>query len=915
MGCRRETLNTNSRTVCLSIKGWNRGVYGDSFVAGVTVSNLNFEDYRRKPYYSYDDYAKALSGGGADAIIDEVPYVKMFLGKYSTDYAMILSEPTTSGFAFIFQKGSPLVTQMFRQIAKIREDGTLRLLEKKWFEKHSSSSQDPPRKPKTLNFGMFRAADLLENLKVQAIVGPETSVEAKFLSVLGKKTKVPIFSLATNPSFLSATHPYFFQMTQDETIQWNGLAAIVESFKWTNVILVHEDNEFGRESVSFMMDSFHTKSIHVSYKSAISPSAKDDQILDELHKLSNLQETIFIIHISPTLAFRILVYAKRLGLMSQGYAWIVTDKTMNFFDPVELDEEVLESFQGVIGLRYHIPSTTQFRNFYRRLRKNYPFNNPNIYNVLSYDAICALATAVEREESRKFVFQALLNVTYKGLSGEFHLVSKKYVAKPLEIVNVIGKGERRVGFWTEDDGITMHIKHKLDHRHSFSVNGLQDIFWPGGSMIPPRRRILQKSKKLRIGVPMLAGFNEFLSVVHDPQTNVVTPTGFCIDVFKSALDALPYDVPYEFVPFEAANERPTSEDYNQLIYEVYLENYDAVVGDTTITANRSLYVDFTIPYTDLGVGTIAKKDNHRNMWWFMEPLDTRMWVTTTFSFFVIGATIWVIEYPTNKEFQGPWHRVVGNVLWFSFSTLTFSHRAKLLSNLSRLLVIVWLFILFVMITCYNAALSSMLTVQQIQLTRRGLDIGYHAGSFIEGVIINNSDFKNPSLKPFNSLDQYANALSGGSKKGGAVAIMDEFPYIKLFLAKYGDAYDLVSYEPNTNGFGFVFPKGSPLVPDISREIAKLREDGEILKLEKKWFRKDSSFMPKDSQEANLTILTLYNFRGLFMIGGLFLALVPLVFLICYVYEHSFLVYYILMINPRFVLELLHSVLMRTRLMN
>lgn len=104
-----------------------------------------------------------------------------------------------------------------------------------------------------------------------------------------------------------------------------------------------------------------------------------------------------------------------------------------------------------------------------------------------------------------------------------------------------------------------------------------------------------------------------------------------------------------------------------------IQIYDAVVGDTTITANRSLYVDFTIPYTDLGVGTIVKDDNRRNMWWFLQPLDTRLWVATTCSFFVIGATIWLIEHPMNEEFQGPWHDVVGSVLWFSFSTLTFSH--------------------------------------------------------------------------------------------------------------------------------------------------------------------------------------------------------------------------------------------------
>ncbi|KAK1354004.1 hypothetical protein POM88_047260 [Heracleum sosnowskyi] len=53
------------------------------------VNNYKFMDYRLLPYSSAEQYADALSkgsqNGGVDGIIDEIPYIKAFLSKYSPD--------------------------------------------------------------------------------------------------------------------------------------------------------------------------------------------------------------------------------------------------------------------------------------------------------------------------------------------------------------------------------------------------------------------------------------------------------------------------------------------------------------------------------------------------------------------------------------------------------------------------------------------------------------------------------------------------------------------------------------------------------------------------------------------------------------------------------------------------------------
>ena len=100
----------------------------------------------------------------------------------------------------------------------------------------------------------------------------------------------------------------------------------------------------------------------------------------------------------------------------------------------------------------------------------------------------------------------------------------------------------------------------------------------------------------------------------------------------------------------------------------------------------------------------------------------------------------------------------------------------------------------------------MITVQHIQLNSKENYIGYRSDNSLiintEGVI-SNLNFKNTNLKSFTSTDDYANALSRGIKNGGVSAIIDEIPYIKVFLSKYSADYSMVKTIPSTNGFAFV----------------------------------------------------------------------------------------------------------------
>lgn len=106
-----------------------------------------------------------------------------------------------------------------------------------------------------------------------------------------------------------------------------------------------------------------------------------------------------------------------------------------------------------------------------------------------------------------------------------------------------------------------------------------------------------------------------------------------------------------------------------------VQRFDAVVGDTSIVAYRTSYVDFTLPYSESGVSMVVKikDDNKKNMWIFLKPLSWELWLTTGGAFVVTGFIIWILEHRTNSEFRGPPNQQLGTIFWFSFSTLVFAH--------------------------------------------------------------------------------------------------------------------------------------------------------------------------------------------------------------------------------------------------
>ncbi|XP_037441457.1 glutamate receptor 2.8-like [Triticum dicoccoides] len=709
---------------------------------------------------------------------------------------------------------------------------------------------------------------LLENYNVEAIIGPQRSSQAIFISKLGNKGHVPVISFtATNPALASGSLPYFVRATLSDSAQVNCIASIVKAYGWRKVVTVYEDTDYGRGIIPYLVDVLQEVDARVPYQSMIPLTATNEQITLELYKLMAMQIMVFVVHMSFTLASLVFIKAKEVGMMNKGYAWILTDGVTNLIE--SLNPSVLESLNGAIGVQVYVPKSKDLDDFTMRWNMRFQIDNPtnipsklSIFGLWSYDTIWAVAQAAEKVGLTNATFrkpgvtrnstsletletssngpellQAILQNRFKGLSGNFDLSDRQLQFSTFRIINVVGKGWREIGFWTAQNGISQQL-NKTTPATTFpgSAWDLHPVIWPGESIEVPRGyEIPVSGKKLRVGV-CTSGYPEFMKVGKDHITGATKASGFSVDVFEETVKRLPYALPYEYVIFSTTDDS-SSEDYNDFVYQVYLKIFDIVIGDITIRYNRTFYVDLTLPYTETGIAMVVpvRDSINKNTWIFLKPLAPGMWF--------------------------------GSAVFFIYTE-------ELVQRfLSRIVLIVWLVFLMVLTSSYTASLTSMLTVQQLQptvtdvheLLKSGECVGHHRGSYVKG-LLEELGFDRSKIKSYDSPDDFHKALSLGSNNGGIAALVHEVPYIKLFLANHCKGYTMVGPIYEAAGFGYALAKGNPLLGDISKAILNVTGGDTMIQLEKKWIGDQNNCQNAGPLTGSST-LTFANFRGLFILTG------------------------------------------------
>ncbi|KAB5534082.1 hypothetical protein DKX38_017168 [Salix brachista] len=445
----------------------------------------------------------------------------------------------------------------------------------------------------------YAAQELIKEKKVEVIIGMDKWEEAALVANIGNQSQVPILSFsapARTPILTSLRWPFLIRMASDGSEQMRCIAALVHSYNWRRVVVVYEDDVFGRESgnLALLTEALQEVGSKIDYRLVLPQFSfltdPKDVVQDELKKLQKHTESRVFIVLQSSLPMLTNLFgeAKKAGLVGNDSVWIVANSITSFLD--SLDNSVISSMEGTLGIKTYYSSNRSYKKFEALFQKIFKSEyvdednfQPGIQALRAYDSIGVITQAIEKlgsnTTSPKMILNSLLESDFIGLSGRIRFKDGMLLDAPtLRVVNVVGKKYEELDFWLPNCGFSDTLYVEEDKGRCRNSDGGETsgglagpVIWPGDltGRDPKGWAMPSEEKPLKIVVPKRTSYDKFVTF----RTGEETPAGFCIDLFDKVVSRLNYSIPPVFVAFDGVYDDLVEGVYNKLTVQRMEPNF------------------------------------------------------------------------------------------------------------------------------------------------------------------------------------------------------------------------------------------------------------------------------------------------------------------------------------------------------
>lgn len=274
-------------------------------------------------------------------------------------------------------------------------------------------------------------------------------------------------------------------------------------------------------------------------------------------------------------------------------------------------------------------------------------------------------------------------------------------------------------------------------------------------------------------------------------------------------------------------------DLEGLIKAVSKNEVDIGVSPMTITAEREKIFDFSHPYyiTGLTIAIPAKDDSSllTVLGRFVSPQFLGTLLLLFFILFMVGLLAWFFERKNNQEEFGG--NTISGILsgfwWAAVTMTTVGYGDKSPKTIGgRIVGLVWMFAALIIISSITAAITSALTVKQLDSQIQSLndlrhaDVGTVSGSSSEEFLRSEKLVSNLYDKPIDAI----NALASGKID----AVVYDAPILK-YLIKSKHLSQKIKVLPanlQPQHYGFSLPSKSKIREKVNQILLKKTNESE-----------------------------------------------------------------------------------------
>ncbi len=309
--------------------------------------------------------------------------------------------------------------------------------------------------------------------------------------------------------------------------------------------------------------------------------------------------------------------------------------------------------------------------------------------------------------------------------------------------------------------------------------------------------------------------------------------GFSMDLWRAIEEQM--GVPQSSALFVTPNVKA-------LLSTVQERKADLGIAAISVTAERDRTLDFSHPMFDAGLHILVRDKSGGNgsvpslIAVILSPALFQLLGLSLGIILVFAHLVWLVErrhesgiIETPAYFPG-----IFKAFWWAAGTLGAQADEMPRSALGRVIALIWMFGSIVFVAYFTAAVTTSLTVRQLQGNIQGPDdlpgkkvattTGSTAAAYLREQRARVSEFK--------QIEQAYAAL----QKGQVEAVVFDAPVLLYYSAHEGQGkVEVVGPVFHKESYGIAFPPGSPYRKRVNNALLTLKENGAYDELYNKWF--------------------------------------------------------------------------------